>query len=178
MKLLNAQEIKALLIDQLIDGRFDGVVLGAEVPFIAGKRWADVLVVDNAHTRAFEIKSALDSLDKLKDQTTDYLDTFDFTTLVVSEMHLKEARRLVTDYVGIIVLKENGVLESIYAPKQRLRQKKEHLLNFLWRDDLIKAIRKKQPISGNVPEAFYLRKKVMELYSTPEIRNMAMTRQI
>ena len=171
---LKAPAIKAILIDHLINAIRGNIIIASEVPFIAGKRWADILLIENTSIHAFEIKSAVDSLDRLKEQTTDYLDTFDYVTLVVSKKHVSEARKLITDYVGIVSFDdETGQLKQLRKPQKRLRQRKEYLLNFLWRADLLKIVRKKSPINGQAPEASYLRRKALEIYSKDEIHDMA-----
>lgn len=173
MNLQNAQTIKALLMDYVLADLPADAVIGVEVPFISGKRWADLLAISVTYTHAYEIKSALDSLDKLQHQTDDYLATFDYTTLVLDEAHLSASKSLVSPYVGLMVLKNGKILERVRPAKQRVRLKKENLISFMWRDDLLKTIRKKQQIKSGDIEIFDLKRKVAELFSTEDLRLLA-----
>jgi hypothetical protein len=173
-KLQNAQQIKGILIDYLIAQKPANIMIATEVPFISGRRWADVLLIQKNILHAFEIKSPLDTLAKLKAQTKDYLDTFDLVSLVISESHLKKVYPHITEYVGLMVIEDStGKVRQIRVPKRRIRHVKSNLLDFLWRRDLAKAVRGKLSMNIQRTETVHLRKKAGELYSLKAIHKMA-----
>ncbi|SFR39388.1 hypothetical protein SAMN04488073_0366 [Marinobacter gudaonensis] len=88
-----------------------------EMPFLAGQRRADAVVVEDQLVHGIEIKSDRDKLDNLLSQASDYLRVFDFVWLLVSKNHLKNARRSLPNSVGLLVLEE-GALKIKRKAKQ------------------------------------------------------------
>jgi hypothetical protein len=60
----------------------------------------------NGQTRSYEIKSNLDSLQKLPKQMDDYMKVFEYNYLVIDEKHLPGALRMAADNYGIWVFKD------------------------------------------------------------------------
>lgn len=81
----------------------DSVMLLDEFPLFGGDVRADMVAV-NGSMHGYEIKSARDTLDRLERQVGAYGAVFDRASLVVSECHLKDARKVVPDWWGILLV--------------------------------------------------------------------------
>ena len=60
----------------------------------------DFLVI-NGHTKSFEIKSKIDTLNRLKKQTSDYGRVFEYNTVLIDICHLEKVIKLIPEYYGI-----------------------------------------------------------------------------
>ena len=58
----------------------------------------------NGVTTGYEIKSSLDTLQKLSKQSNDYLKAFEYNKIVIDERHLKNAQQIVPEHYGIITI--------------------------------------------------------------------------
>ncbi|WP_160141603.1 sce7726 family protein [Salicibibacter halophilus] len=56
----------------------------------------------NGHSYAYEIKTELDSLDKLNKQINDYAKVFEYIYVIIHPKHLAKVKQLVPDFCGII----------------------------------------------------------------------------
>lgn len=70
---------------------------------------ADVAIFNDTST-AYEIKTELDSFERLDDQLSVYKDVFEFVYMVVPEKKKNQALRVAHDNTGIITLNEKNVL--------------------------------------------------------------------
>lgn len=112
-------EIKTLLVKYLLMTHKE-FTLGAEVPFQFGERRADLAVFDAPYLYAFEIKSARDSTARLGYQIDSYKKYFDYCYIVCEESNLSDIRRVTPESVGIMVIKNNGIIK---VRKSRLFKK-------------------------------------------------------
>lgn len=55
----------------------------------------------NGSSHVYEIKTELDSLNKLEKQLNDYSKVFEYINIVVHPKHLKKSRELISEYCGI-----------------------------------------------------------------------------
>jgi len=60
----------------------------------------DFLVI-NGNTKSFEVKSKIDTLNRLKKQVEDYGDVFEYNTVVIDKSHLEKVLELIPDYYGV-----------------------------------------------------------------------------
>lgn len=137
----NASCLKALTIDYWLSNNSADLIIN-EVPFFKGNRRADLVIIQGNYLIGFEIKSELDSLNKLNTQIDDYIKIFDKVYIVIAEKfknHL-EIRNLPKS-VGILVKKQT--LQSKKEARQIKKFKKNDLLSILWRRDLEHLINKK-----------------------------------
>lgn len=74
------------------------VVCGFEMK--VNKSRVDFLAV-NGKSSSFEIKSGLDNLDKLYKQTSDFVKAFEFNYVVIDEIHLEKALKILPSSYGI-----------------------------------------------------------------------------
>ncbi|MFC4163433.1 sce7726 family protein [Epilithonimonas zeae] len=75
--------------------------------FIVGKSKADLAVFNGAST-VYEIKSEIDTTERLASQLLDYSSYFEFINVVISERHLKKIRHIAGENIGILVLDETN----------------------------------------------------------------------
>lgn len=137
----NASCLKTLTIDYWLSNNSADLIIN-EVPFFKGNRRADLVIIQGNYLIGFEIKSELDSLNKLNTQVDDYIKIFDKVYIVIAEKfknHL-EIRNLPKS-VGILVKKQT--LQSKKEARQIKKFKKNDLLSILWRRDLEHLINKK-----------------------------------
>lgn len=121
-----AHEIKAKLIDYFIKNDMNKALFGNEVYFGSRKRCADLLKIEKDIT-AYEIKSDFDKVTNLKAQLTDYLAVFDFVYLVTTAKLYLNAKKIVPDRVGIILIDYKNITITKTA-KQIKNQNKHELL--------------------------------------------------
>lgn len=60
----------------------------------------DFLVI-NGDTKSFEVKSRVDTLNRLNKQVQDYGDVFEFNTVVIDKIHLPKVIKMIPEYYGI-----------------------------------------------------------------------------
>ena len=109
-----------------------------ELGLMHGKGRADIAVV-NGRMYGFEIKSDVDSLDRLKTQIDNYNAVFDHIYLVVTERHLSNVMSMVPSWWGVIIVWE-GPRGGIYFRNIRCSQQNHCVDNYsvaqlLWRDE-------------------------------------------
>jgi hypothetical protein len=83
--------------------------IALELPFLAGQRRADAVLVMDNKVHAIEIKSDRDNLDNLLQQISDYTRVFDFVSIFLSKSHLENARKSLPLNVGLITLEDGEV---------------------------------------------------------------------
>jgi hypothetical protein len=79
----------------------------------------DFLVI-NGDTKSFEVKSKIDTLNRLKKQVDDYGDVFEYNTVVIDKSHLEKVIELIPEYYGIWYYEKNKKFihrDAIYSPR-------------------------------------------------------------
>lgn len=61
---------------------------------------ADFLVI-NGESKSFEVKSKIDNLKRLRKQTCDYGDVFEYNTVVIDKTHLESVLQIIPEYYGL-----------------------------------------------------------------------------
>lgn len=123
--MLNADRMKVLLIDYLLD-RFELDILVSEFSFLQGYRKADIVTFGTDQISAFEIKSPRDKLTRLSNQMADYSSVFTYCYLVTTDCCIEKARQLVRPRVGLILISNDNV-QVIRQPKENRRLSKQSL---------------------------------------------------
>lgn len=80
--------------------------------FRVGNCKADVVIL-NGTSSVYEIKTELDSLDRLSNQTASYLKVFDKVYVVTHESQLEKLLRTLDESLGIILLTETYNLQTV-----------------------------------------------------------------
>lgn len=98
----------------------------------------------NGVSHAYEIKTEIDNLDRLKTQLFDYLTVFEYVTVVTHSKHLEKVKKIVPRRVGIMiyVFDEGGInFEEVREAASNNNYKKHAQLNTLNSCDLKYIIR-------------------------------------
>ena len=165
--MINASKIKISLIKWLLEKYHNDLILGNEVAYSPSIRRADLVMIHNSFSYAFEIKSDYDNIKRLKEQLPDYLKTFDYVYIVTTNNLLKEIEISVPKNVGIILMNEN--VKQKRKPTLIKRLNKRFLAEFLDKKTIIKNIHKKNSSSS----VFDLRDIISKELPLNEVRELA-----
>ena len=165
----DANYYKTLVIDIFYnDLNID--LLVTEIPYLYGNRKADLVVIDDNKSIAFEIKSELDSLTKLNEQIKDYQEVFNEVYVVIADK-FKDSKEIenLSKNIGIIVEKD-GMLKIRRIAKHRTMLKKDKTVYFLHKNDMLKYlnINKYLSIDG-------VRKKFLNRFNNKEVYNIVLS---
>lgn len=145
-KVLHEVEIKRLISEDKTSRVID------EMGLMEGAFRVDVAVI-NGRMHGYEIKSALDTLERLPSQQACYNKIFDRLTLVVDERHAKEAVKIVPQCWGLIVAstKEGRPhIDEIWAAMQNYKVDVYTLCQLLWREEALAILRAKGMAGGGI----------------------------
>ena len=108
------KKIKAVLIDYLLKNKSHERIICAELPFLGGKRWADIVELKENSLIAYEIKSDLDSFTRLEGQLDDYINTFNEVYVILSKKFIGKEKNLPkrVGYFWIDLDKEEVILKK------------------------------------------------------------------
>jgi hypothetical protein len=84
--------------------------------FRTGKSIADIVILNDTSS-VYEIKTELDSLEKLKYQLDSYKKVFDKIYIVTHERNLDKIQSNIDDYIGLIILSNKTKIEILKEPK-------------------------------------------------------------
>lgn len=103
------------------------------------------LVVVNGCIHGYELKSDLDTLQRLPAQMRTYNSVFDRMTLVVGKSHIEEAIRQIPEWWGITLAKINdsdGTVSLFDLRESEVNPKKDSLTiaRLLWRDEALNIL--------------------------------------
>ena len=117
----------------------------SELAICDGNARADV-VVANGKLCGYEIKSDVDSLNRLNSQMNAYNSTFDRNYLVVGEKYIYIAEKVIPPWWGIYLASRNKKGHITLTQKRNAYANKfvksESLLELLWKDELVTLLSK------------------------------------
>ena len=150
---LNDSSIRSFLIKRIRQRNHHGdAVLIEELDLCLGEARIDLVLV-NGKNVGIEIKSDLDSLDRLPKQIDIYNKVFDQIEIVSGKKHLEQVLNTVPDWWGISIVAKNlrGILEY-----RKFRNCKSNLLKdpfsaaqLLWKEEVLELLKKVQPALPN-----------------------------
>lgn len=110
------------------------------------------LAVINGIMHGYEIKSDLDTLNRLPDQIDAFSAVFDKLTLVVGKKHLYHAINLLPDWWGVLLAKVDAdgaiVFYSIRKARKNLKQDPRSIAKLLWREEALQILEKRNKAKG------------------------------
>lgn len=133
------RDIKVALTEKLLSELEPNGIIASEAPFFFGKRRADILEISKT-IHAYEIKGKFDRLDKLPDQISDYMQSFDFVSVVVSKKHILKVNGLLPRRVGVL-LYEDGAFFHRRKAQAIKRKNKSALASVLNRKETVFALK-------------------------------------
>jgi hypothetical protein len=140
------QEIRRRLRQRLEDefGDDPTVLILDELGVCCGRVRADMAVV-NGELKGFEIKSDQDTLFRLRSQASLYCRVFDTVSIVVASKHLKEARKIVPDWWGVLIVEGNSKAKLRMRSYRRERKNPTPdplaIAQLIWRDEALQLLR-------------------------------------
>ena len=145
MSMLRDIDIRAQLIDYLTANSQESNVCVEELGICGGESRIDVAFLDNG-IHGYEIKSEVDSLDRLPRQVAMFSRALNFATVVSGKTHLKKLFDVIPDWWGVLsvskVSDDSSELEFL-----ELRQSKANpspdlfaVAQFLWRDEALEVL--------------------------------------
>ncbi len=139
-KLFSEETILLTLLDFLINNKINNnSILAREVPYLLGKRKVDLLSISEHYLHAYEIKSDADDLRTLESQIRDYINTFDFTSVITSGKYATKILSLIPPSVGILIINNNS-LNIIREAKRRFKLRKSNRASLFWKEDIRQAL--------------------------------------
>lgn len=140
--MLNDKKIRNELIKRLLNKKLEKNNIFEEIAVKRGLAIVDVLA--NFKTpHCYEIKSDVDSLTRLKNQSIYFSDTFKKVTLITTKKHVLKAKALIPEWWGITIAEEKKEKITLKAyRKSGLNPKNttEPLLSMLWNEELRSAL--------------------------------------
>ncbi|HUC01537.1 MAG TPA: sce7726 family protein [Candidatus Paceibacterota bacterium] len=110
------------------------------------------LAVINGVMHGYEIKSDLDTLQRLPDQVDAFSSVFDKLTLVVGKKHLYDAINILPDWWGVLLAKvdDDGTLifQSIRKASKNFTQDPHSIAKLLWREEALQILENKNRAKG------------------------------
>lgn len=103
---------KNALVSKILLGRHSLNTSTALTEFRTGKSKADLVIV-NGTSSVYEIKTELDSLDRLGGQIASYFRVFDKVYVVTHESHMAKVEREIGPYVGLLLLTNRYSLKTL-----------------------------------------------------------------
>lgn len=124
--------------------RFRDTIIVDEFELCSGLSRIDVAVI-NGVLHGYEIKSEVDTLNRLPNQINYYNKSLEKISVVTNKSHLKQIRELVPRWWGLILIKEidkREIVAEIRKAKNNPFLESQSLLHILWKDELILLIEK------------------------------------
>lgn len=158
------------------------------LPFLSSHHWFDIdpiaieelginrgyciadLVVVTDKLFGYEIKSDYDSLERLPRQVQEYDKVFDRSVLVCTSRFIKESRKLLKSWWGIIEVNPKGSLKWVRKSKTNHRQKIKVISQLIWRDLAFEFLKRNKIKAYKSWRASKLLRIIHEEFSNSEIK--------
>ena len=112
--------------------------------FVVGERGRIDIAVISDHLVGYELKSDLDTLNRLPRQMEVFGDVFHYCTLVVTSRHLPKARQVLRRGWGLAVVDRTDddtlAYRQVRQPRAIKTVRKLALVELLWRDEALRAL--------------------------------------
>lgn len=113
------------------------------------------IVIFNGTSTVYEIKTELDSLNRLESQLKSYLKCFDKVYIITTLENIKKLENIIPDRVGLIeVTRRNTLKEYKRAESNKENINKEELFRLLRQNEIINIMKKLGNDFSDTPSAF------------------------
>lgn len=138
MERLNDEQFRKILLKELYEtygDRSDTRIVN-EMGIDKGQSRVDVAVI-NGIMHGYEIKSDLDTLDRLPRQMEYYNRAFERMTIVVSRNYVDDVKKLIPNWWGIKIMSSDQTrLINIRKGRKVSMQDPDLIINLLWKSEL------------------------------------------
>lgn len=101
----------------------------------------DIAVI-NGSIHGYEIKSEVDTLNRLTNQIEHYNSSLEKITIAVNSNHKEKVFDIVPDWWGVIEVDENSEIAELRKSEENPLLSISDLLMFLWKDEMINILEK------------------------------------
>lgn len=127
-----------------LENKYLNAMIVEELGITHGAARIDIAVI-NSEIHGYELKSDLDTLDRLPEQMRIYNSVLDKVTLVVGKKHLFEAINIVPEWWGITIAKiansgEKIAFYEIRKAEENPCQDKVAIASLLWREEALNIL--------------------------------------
>ena len=159
---------KTLMMDEFFnDLKMD--LLITEIPYLYGNRKADLVVILDNKSIAFEIKSELDNLTKLNEQIRDYQEVFNEVYVVIADkFKTSQEIKSLPKNIGLVVEK-NGTFKLKRVAKLKTTLKKDKTVYFLHKNEMLEYLNTNKYLSING-----VRKKFLNKFNNKEVYDIVL----
>jgi len=135
--------------------------------FRAGRCKADVVVVNGTST-VYEIKSELDSFNRLENQIQAYLKVFDHTNVITSVSKADKLKTLLPNAVGILALTNRNTITTVRKSKSNKKNIDQGILfDSLRKTEYLKVVEKYFKTAPDVPNTVIYKECRKLFYKIP-----------
>ena len=175
----NEYVYKNVITNKVLLGRHSLNSSSMLTEFRVGNCKADVVILNNTST-VYEIKSEYDSLDRLEEQVSSYMQMFDKINVISSSSQLDKLETILPSEIGIPELTSNNKIHTVREPTSGKRSVDPSVIfNSLRKPEYIDIIKKRFRYIPDVPNT-RIYKECLELFTTlsPEIAHDDMVRTL
>jgi hypothetical protein len=140
--------------------------------FRIGQSKADAVLV-NGTNKVFEIKTELDSPDRLNSQINDYYKAFSEVYIVVHHTHSNKYLHLIEDKVGVMTFNNNSINILRHAVPDNSKLDTMTMMKALRKDEVLNIVKS---MSGNIPDVqpivlFKSCLNILQQYAADEVQS-------
>lgn len=146
-----------------------------EVGIMNGSSIVDLTVFSKVFNQAFEIKSAQDSLERLPQQLRNYIQVFDYVTVITQPSHYDQVDLICPKFVGILLVYNDWDMEYVQKPTASPFVNRKKLIKLLWRDEVYKFLKAKGFKGLSTASNAQVKKIACANFSLSEIRELVFT---
>lgn len=133
-----------------------------ELGLCQGLNKIDIAVI-NSYLVGCEIKSEQDTLQRLPSQVDVYNKIFDFLYIITNDKHLKNLKKIIPEFWGILVISKRGdqyLIKSKRKPTLNPLVDSEYLVQLLWKDEAFEILQREGIGNGlkNKPKSILWKK--------------------
>jgi len=170
---MNDPEIRKSLVKSYFKKfKSENCLLLEELAVLNGSSIADIVLISKIFNQAFEIKSARDSLSRLEKQINDYLQVFDYVTVITQASHYDDVERIVPSFVGIFLIYDDESFDYVRKAAASPYLKKEKMVKLLWKNEIYSFLRSKGYSKISHLRISKLEKILCENFSLNEIKSI------
>lgn len=163
-----------------LKNKYSDAMIVEELGITHGAARIDIAII-NGEIHGYELKSDLDTLDRLPEQMRIYNSVLDKVTLVVGKKHLFEAINIVPEWWGIIIAKianssKKIAFYEIREADENPCQDKVAIASLLWREEALKILEEINQAKGvrSKPRKF-IYERLVEVLDGPILRDTVRT---